>query len=310
VSEDLFALLQSLATESRNPRTRGIDLASSREILDLIHAEDRLALDAVGKVRDALAALVDDAVVRWLRGGRLVYAGAGTSGRLGVLDAAELPPTYSVDPARAVGLIAGGRDSLVLSREGAEDHPEDAVAAVAELDVDADDVVIGLSASYRTPYAQAALRAAKERDALTAFFVCNRPPEPLPFVDHMIVTETGPEAVAGSTRMKAALAQKMLLTMFSTTIMIRAGKVFENLMVDLKPTSAKLAERSRGLVMLLGGADYAEAARCLEASGGDVKAAVIMARRGLDAAAAFALLGVHRGRLRAALDAAGEDPGS
>lgn len=302
MSRELFDLLRTLATESRNPRTREIDLASARQVMELVHAEDRLAFAAVAAVMDDLALLAEDVAERWRRGGRLIYAGAGTSGRLGVLDAAELPPTFSIDPARAVGIIAGGPPSLILSREGAEDHPEDAVEAVAALEVGPEDSVVGLSASFRTPFAQAALREADRRGALTAYLVCNRPHEPLPFVRRLIVAETGPEAVAGSTRMKAALAQKMMLTMLSTAVMVRVGKVYENLMVDVKPTSEKLGERAVGMVMLLADVDYGRARELLAASGWDVKRAVLKSRRGLDAAGAEALLAEAGGRLRAALE--------
>ncbi len=302
MSRELFDLLRTLATEARNERTLDIDLASARDVMEMIHAEDRQAFAAVESVLDDLAGLADAVAERWRKGGRLVYAGAGTSGRLGVLDAAELPPTFSVDPRRAIGIIAGGPPSLILSREGAEDHPEDAVEAVAKLDIGTDDSVIALSASFRTPFAQAALREAKRRGALTGYLVCNRPTVDLPFVDRLIVADTGPEAVAGSTRMKAALAQKMMLTLLSTTIMVRVGKVYENLMVDVKPTSAKLVERGVGLVMLLADVDYAAARELLETAEWDVKRAVLMVRRDVDRSGADDLLADAAGRLRAALE--------
>ena len=304
MNRSLFELLGRLATEGRNEKTAAIDLESPRGIMDMIHAEDRTAFAAVEGVLDDLSALAAAVAELWSRGGRLIYVGAGTSGRLGVLDAAELPPTFSVDPSRAVGVIAGGPPSLILSREGAEDHPEHAVAAIVDLDVGPEDGVVALSASYRTPFAQAALREARDRSALTGYLVCNRPQEPLPFVDHLVVAETGPEAVAGSTRMKAALAQKMMLTLLSTTVMVLVGKVYRNLMVDVRPTSAKLTERAVGLVMLLAEVDYESAHDLLTASDWDVKTAVLASLRGLDPAAAAVRLDAVGGRLRAAL----EDP--
>lgn len=262
-------------------------------------------MDVVEAAIPRWAVVVDRVVDAFRGGGRLVYAGAGTSGRLGVLDAAECPPTYGTDPALVRGLIAGGEATLTRSAEGVEDDEVTAARDVDALDVGAQDVVVGISASRRTPYPRAALRRARERGAWTAFLVANTlGPEDADAADHVIEVVTGPEAVTGSTRMKAALAQKMMLTMLTTAAMIRWGKTYENLMVDVAPTSRKLIERAKGLVMHLGGVDYERATALLLATDHQVKTAVVMARRQVDAAAAREVLAVVGGSLRAALDAA------
>jgi N-acetylmuramic acid 6-phosphate etherase len=213
------------------------------------------------------------------RGGRLIYAGAGTSGRLGVLDAAECPPTFGVSPEMVVGVIAGGRDTVFLSREGVEDNIEAAEKDMIEKGVSERDTVVGITASRRTPYVMKALEVARRFGARTVFLTCNHPVDI--DVDVEINAVVGPEAVSGSTRLKAATAQKMILNMISTASMVRLGKVYENLMVDLKPASEKLVERAKGIIMMLSGVDYEEAARVFEQSGRNVKVGVVMAKRGL-----------------------------
>jgi len=250
-----------------------------------------------------LAAVVDQVVSSFRAGGRLIYAGAGTSGRLGVLDAAECPPTYGTDPEQVLGLIAGGHATLVQSREGVEDRAEDGARDVDDAELGASDTLIGISASRRTPYVRGALQRARERGAHTIFLICNELGEDAAQVaDQVIELRVGPEAVTGSTRMKSGLAQKMVLTMISTAAMIRCGKVYENLMVDVRPTSAKLVERAKGLVMRLADVDYERATELLEASAQDVKVAVLMGRLQLDAAAARSRLQTAEGLLRRALD--------
>ena len=300
----LFDVLRGLSTEERNPRTLDIDRLSTEDVLRRIHAEDRSVLDVVESVLPRWAVVVDRATAAFRDGGRLVYVGAGTSGRLGVLDAAECPPTYGTDPALVIGLIAGGAPTLIRSAEGVEDDVVTAARDVDAIAVGSRDVVVGISASRRTPYVIEALRHARERGAWTTFLVGNRvdPDEPPP-ADHVVEVVTGPEAIAGSTRMKAALAQKMLLTMLTTAAMVRWGKTYENLMVDVAPTSRKLVERATGLVMHLADVDYEEAARVLRAADHQVKTAVVMARRGLDVATARAQLERAAGSLRAALEA-------
>jgi N-acetylmuramic acid 6-phosphate etherase len=294
--------LQRLTTEARNPRTVGIDLASSEEILQLLHAEDRTVADRVQAALPQLAPIVERIASAFRAGGRLLYAGAGTSGRLGVLDAAECPPTYGTPPEQVVGLIAGGHETLVRSREGVEDRAEEGAGDVEAAAVGPHDVLVGISASRRTLYVRGALARARKRGAWTAFLVCNELGEdPLEVADQVVEIVVGPEAIAGSTRMKAALAQKMVLTMLSTAAMIRTGKVYENLMVDVAPTSAKLRERAQGLVMHLAGVSYEQAQRLLAASSFRVKHAVVMARRGVDLAEADRLLHDAGGLLRPAL---------
>ena len=271
--------LRHLTTEKRNPRTRGIDVSSTAEILELLNAEDRTVADAVRGVIPRVAQAVDHAVSSFKRGGRLVYVGAGTSGRLGVVDAAECPPTFGVTPETVVGVIAGGRDTVFLSREGVEDNIEAAENDMRTHHVSARDTVVGITASRRTPYVIRALETARRLGAKTVFLTCNEPVDM--DVDVQINVVVGPEAIAGSTRLKAATAQKMILNMISTASMVRLGKVYENLMVDLKPASEKLIERAKGIIMMLTGVEYDEAADVFERSGRNVKVGVVMARRGI-----------------------------
>lgn len=272
-------------------------------MLRAIHAEDRTVLDVVEAALPRWAVVVDRVVDAFRSGGRLVYAGAGTSGRLGVLDAAECPPTYGTDPALVRGLIAGGTPTLIRSAEGVEDDEDAAVADVDDVALTDQDVLVGISASRRTPYVRAALRRARELGAWTAFLVGNHldPDDEATVADHVVEVVTGPEAITGSTRMKAALAQKMMLTMLTTAAMVRWGKTYENLMVDVAPTSRKLVERAKGLVMHLGGVDYERAAALLADSDHQVKTAVVMARVGGTSAEARARLDRAGGSLRAAL---------
>lgn len=275
--QKIYEELQALTTEKRNPRTRGIDLCSTAEILELMNAEDRTVADAVRRAIPSIARAADLVVSSFREGGRLVYVGAGTSGRLGVLDAAECPPTFGVSPDRVVGVIAGGRDTVFLSREGVEDDEWGAVADIEAREVSARDTVVGITASRRTPYVTKALETARRRGAKTVFLTCNESAGI--DVDVEINVVVGPEAVAGSTRLKAATAQKMILNMISTASMVRTGKVYENLMVDLKPASEKLVERAKGIIAMLTGLGYEDAAEIFERSGRNVKVSVVMAKR-------------------------------
>lgn len=278
-------------------------------MLRAIHAEDRSVLDVVERALPSLAVVVDHVVTAFRAGGRLVYAGAGTSGRLGVLDAAECPPTYGTDPTLVQGLLAGGHGTLVRSAEGVEDREDDAIRDVDAAGLGSLDVLVGISASRRTPYVRAALRRARERGAWTAFVVGNALDEDAGAIaDQVIEVVTGPEAITGSTRMKAALAQKMLLTMLTTAAMVRWGKTYENLMVDVAPTSRKLIERAKGLVMHLAGIEYEEATVLLQRTAHRVKPAVLMARTGADLEQAEAWLTSADGHLRRALELAGKGP--
>ncbi|HKI83898.1 MAG TPA: N-acetylmuramic acid 6-phosphate etherase, partial [Candidatus Krumholzibacteria bacterium] len=228
---ELFSALRSLTTEARNPRTQSIDLAGTEEILTLIHQEDRTVAERVGAAIGELAKIVERVSAAFLAGGSLYYAGAGTSGRLGVLDAAECPPTFGTAPEQVVGLIAGGHETLVRSREGVEDQQSEGAAAVDEHELGPKDVLVGISASRRTPFVHGALKRARQRGAWTAFLVCNAVAgETEDVADLVVEIVVGPEAITGSTRMKSALAQKMALTMISTAAMVRIGKVYENLM--------------------------------------------------------------------------------
>ncbi|HSV79255.1 MAG TPA: N-acetylmuramic acid 6-phosphate etherase [Ramlibacter sp.] len=274
-------------TEQRNPRSTRIDQMSTLEIVDLINAEDRTVAVAVGAERERIARAIELAVESFRRGGRLIYVGAGTSGRLGVLDASEMPPTYRTEPDRVQGIMAGGYEALLRAQEGAEDVPEDGAAAIDARHVDERDFVLGIAASGTTPYVHGALRRARERGARTGFLLCSHPSEALLQAHDVVIAPlVGPEVVTGSTRMKAGTATKMVLNMISTGAMVRTGKVYGNLMVDLQVTCQKLQDRGERILMDTLGVTRDEATRLLDASGGHVKTAIVMARLGLDAAAA------------------------
>ncbi|HEY0824398.1 MAG TPA: N-acetylmuramic acid 6-phosphate etherase [Ramlibacter sp.] len=271
-------------TEQRNPRSMRIDQLSSLEIVDLINAEDRLVAAAVSEERVRVARAIDLAVDCFRQGGRLIYVGAGTSGRLGVLDASEMPPTYRTHPDMVQGVMAGGFEALLRAQEGAEDHPEDGAAAMDDRNVDERDFVLGIAASGTTPFVHGALARARERGARTGFLLCTYPTEQLlQSHDVVIAPLVGPEVVTGSTRMKAGTATKMVLNMISTGAMVRMGKVYGNLMVDLQVTCQKLQDRGERILMDTLGVEREEAARLLDASGGHVKTAIVMSRFGVDA---------------------------
>ncbi len=297
--ENLFETLKELTTERRNPRTKAIDLASAEQILRLMSDEDRTVADAVRREIPSIAAAVDLVVGSFRQNGRLLYFGAGTSGRLGVIDAAECPPTFGVLPEMVVGVIAGGRETVFLSSEGIEDDEAGGVRDVAANDVSPRDTVMGITASRRTPYVLAALEEAKRRGAKTVFLCCNEGARI--DVDVKICIVVGPEAIAGSTRLKAATAQKMTLNMITTASMVKLGKVYENLMVDLKPASEKLIERAKGIIMLLSGVEYEKASRIFGEAGQNVKVAVVMAKLGFTRGAAEAALEKADGFLARAL---------
>ncbi|HKY60642.1 MAG TPA: N-acetylmuramic acid 6-phosphate etherase [Gemmatimonadota bacterium] len=295
-----------LLTEKVNPRTADLDTLDTREILERIHAEDLRAFEAVGEILDDVeraATMVEEA---FRSGGRLIYAGAGTSGRLGVLDAAECPPTFGSDPDMVVGVVAGGEKALVRSLEGAEDRADEGAAAVADLAVGPRDVVVGIAAGSTTPFAIGALREARRRGARAVLLACV-PPRDIEVageVDLVIAPLTGPEVIAGSTRMKAGTATKLVLNMLTTTAMVRIGKTYGNLMVDLRIGSEKLADRGRRIVRDLLGVPEAEAERLLEAAGGSVKTALVMGRRKVDRVEAERLLDAAGGFLRQAWEGA------
>jgi N-acetylmuramic acid 6-phosphate etherase len=294
--------IAALATEQRNPRTTHIDTASVGEILRLINAEDKLVPVAVERELPAIAAAVELIVRALAGGGRLLYVGAGTSGRLGVVDAAECPPTFGTPPEQVEALIAGGREAVFRSQEGAED---DEVQAERDLDARAPgpgDVVCGIAASRRTPYVLAALRTARARGARTVYVTTNPQDTGGPPVDVAICPAVGPEVLMGSTRMKSGTAQKLVLNMLTTAAMIRLGKVYENMMVDLQLTNAKLRERALRILMIAAGAEYDRAGAALNAADGHVKTALVMLRLGLPADEARERLRRAGGFVRAALE--------
>jgi len=272
-------------TEQRNPRTERIDVAGTLEIVDLLNAEDQGIPAAVHRERAAIARAID-LVVDALRpgvGGRLIYIGAGTSGRLGVLDASECPPTFGTPPELVVGIIAGGPKALVRSAEGVEDDVNAAAEAIDAARVGAKDVVIGIAASGTTPYVRSALTRAQTLGAKTGLVSCSDPPAQLAATcDVVILPKVGPEALTGSTRMKAGTATKLVLNTITTGAMIRLGKVYGNLMVDLMATSAKLRDRGERIVMECCGVDRARARAAIDSAGGSVKLAVVMLAAGVE----------------------------
>ncbi len=291
-----------MLTESQNPRTANIDELATLEMVRRINDEDAKIAGAVRSALPQIAQAVDGIAERMRRGGRLIYVGAGTSGRLGVLDASECVPTFSTEPGQVVGLIAGGERALTHSIEGAEDDPAAGRAELLALGLAADDAVVGIAASGHTPYVLGAVEAANEIGALTIGVACNIPSTLLDAVQIAIGVPVGAEVITGSTRMKAGTAQKLVLNMLSTGAMIRLGKVYGNLMVDVRPTNSKLVDRARRIIMQVAGVDDAEAARLLDASGSEVKTAIVMARRGVSPDEARALLRAADGHLRSVID--------
>jgi N-acetylmuramic acid 6-phosphate etherase len=271
-------------TEQRNPRSKRIDQLSTLRIVDLINAEDRMVAPAVSEARQQIARAIDLVVECLRKGGRLIYVGAGSSGRLGVLDASEMQPTYGTDPDMVQGIIAGGFEALVRSQEGAEDHAQDGAAAIEEKHVGQNDFVLGIAASGTTPYVHGALKRARERGARTGFLLCTYPSEQL-ITSHDVVIAplVGPEVITGSTRMKAGTATKLVLNTISTAAMVKTGKVYGNLMVDLQVTARKLQDRGERILMETLGVQRKEASRLLEQSGGHVKTAIVMSKLSLGA---------------------------
>ena len=291
----------NLTTEQPNPRSAAIDRMSTIEVVDTIAAEDARVVPAVRSQRREIAAAVDLIVERFARGGRLFYVGAGTSGRLGVLDASEFPPTFGVRPSRVQGIIAGGRRALVRSQEGAEDHADDGAAEIDKRGVRARDVVVGIAACGVTPFVHGAVARARRIGAATAFVTCSPEVKARVRADVVICPVVGPEVVTGSTRMKAGTATKLVLNTLTTGAMIRTGRVYGNLMVDLKATNAKLRDRSERIIVELTGLSRRQARRLLAEARGEVKAAVVMHVRGLGYRAARRRLAEADGFLRAAL---------
>jgi N-acetylmuramic acid 6-phosphate etherase len=276
---------------------------SAAECVRLINAEDRAVLDAVERAAPALTAFVEAAEPRFCAGGRLIYIGAGTSGRLGVLDASECPPTFQVPPERVVGIIAGGESALRRSSEGKEDNPAGAQAELSALGLTARDTLLGIAAGGTTPYVRGALQIAKRiaPSCLTGLLACSPGAKP-GGADHLIVLDTGPEVLTGSTRMKAGTATKLALNTISTTLMVRSGRVYENLMVDLRATNDKLRDRAARIISTITGLARPEALALLDRAHGEVKIAIVMHHRSLTADAAAEAITKAGGRLDAILD--------
>jgi len=290
---------EKLLTEQRNPRSRRLDAVPTEHVVALLLDEDRRALVAASRARSAIARGARMLADTLAAGGDVVFIGAGTSGRLGVLEAAECPPTFGTSPSRIRAVMAGGRTSVFSSREGAEDQAADGRREGRRLRPG--DMLVGISASSVTPFVRAALEAARARRARTLLVTCAPRPGLRALADVVVAVPTGPEVLTGSTRLKAGSATKAVLNALTTAAMVRLGKAFENLMVDVRPTSAKLVDRSRRIVAAAGRVDADEARRLLRRAGGEVKTAIVMAHRGVGAREARALLARARGQVRRAL---------
>jgi len=295
-------MLNKLTTESRNPASENLDQLSALEIVQLMNAEDALVSDAVGKEAAAIARAVEIITDRLLGGGRLIYIGAGTSGRLGVLDASECPPTFNSPPELVVALIAGGPAALTRSIEGAEDHPEYAVTDLAEVSLSPVDVLVGIATSGRTPYVIGGLQYARHVGAATIGFSCNDQSGLADFCDVIIAPIVGPEVVSGSTRLKAGTATKMVLNMLTTGAMVLLGKTYGNLMVDLRASNEKLTDRTRRIVAMLTGVSETAAEAKLLACGGELKVAVVSQELGISPDEARQRLARCDGHLRRTLE--------
>ncbi|WP_027142201.1 N-acetylmuramic acid 6-phosphate etherase [Mesorhizobium sp. WSM3626] len=297
----LMSELDRLVSEGRNPKTVDIDLMPTIDVLRRINDEDRLVPAAVEKVLPEIAAAVDRIVRAFQKGARLIYMGAGTSGRLGVLDASECPPTFGVPEGMVVGLIAGGSDALVRSLEGAEDDPKMGAKALQDITLTPDDVVVGIAVSGRTPYVIGGLTYAKQIGATTIALSCNPASAIAGIADIAISPVVGPEVLTGSTRLKSGTAQKLVLNMLTTASMIRIGKSYQNLMVDLNPSNRKLVARAIRIVMQATGCTAPQARQALDRTGNDVKLAILVTITGLDVEAARAALAKAGGFLRKAI---------
>lgn len=268
--------ISTLTTEQRNPLSHKIDQLSTREILEIINDEDRKVAEAVKKAHPQIESAIDSVYQSLRNGGRLYYIGAGTSGRLGIIDASECPPTFSTSPDLVQAIIAGGEQAILVAVEGAEDEADQGANDLKENGFNSSDIVIGITASGRTPYVVGALKYAQQIGATSIALSCNHDAVVSKYADHKIEVIVGPEVLTGSTRMKAATAHKMILNMISTTTMIKLGKVYENLMVDVHASNQKLIERSRSIVMMITKATYQEASEILDKTNQEVKPAIVM----------------------------------
>ncbi len=301
-------MLEHLTTEARNPASEELDSLSPLGIVRLINAEDAKVAAAVAEQEDSIAKGIEVVAHRLSHGGRLIYAGAGTSGRLGVLDAAECPPTFNSNPDQVVGLIAGGQRAMFRAVEGAEDSPELAAEDLRNIDLCSNDVLVGIATSGRTPYVMGAIDYAKSQGACTISLTCNRDALLSSRADVNITVVVGPEVLSGSTRMKAGTATKMVLNMLTTGAMVRMGKTYGNLMVDLQATNTKLTERAKRIVCAVTSLTNDQAAELLGRCDGQVKTAIVAQRLGKTPEKARALLQAAHGHLRRALEnGAGEN---
>ncbi|EHH1633939.1 N-acetylmuramic acid 6-phosphate etherase [Enterococcus faecalis] len=289
--------LEGLTTEARNEATKKIDQVSTLEMVTLINQEDQKVAQAIEKVLPQIAAAIDVAAERFKKGGRLIYCGAGTSGRLGALDAIELTPTYSVSPERAFGILAGGEKAMYQAIEGAEDSKELAIEDLTQHQLTARDVVIAIAASGRTPYAVSAIEYGKKVGALTISVTCNNQSPMNQLAEIGIAPIVGPEVITGSTRMKAGSAQKMVLNMFSTGIMVKVGNIYQNLMVNVQPTNEKLIQRATNIIKEAAEIEESQAKEYLEAAQLEVAPAIVMAKAHVDFQKAKQLLAEHDGRI-------------
>ncbi|OSM20543.1 N-acetylmuramic acid 6-phosphate etherase [Enterococcus faecalis] len=289
--------LEGLTTEARNEATKKIDQVSTLEMVTLINQEDQKVAQAIEKVLPQIATAIDAAAERFKKGGRLIYCGAGTSGRLGALDAIELTPTYSVSPERAFGILAGGEKAMYQAIEGAEDSKELAIEDLTQHQLTARDVVIAIAASGRTPYAVSAIEYGKKVGALTISVTCNNQSPMNQLAEIGIAPIVGPEVITGSTRMKAGSAQKMVLNMFSTGIMVKVGNIYQNLMVNVQPTNEKLMQRATNIIKEAAEIEESQAKEYLEAAQLEVAPAIVMAKAHVDFQKAKQLLAEHDGRI-------------
>jgi N-acetylmuramic acid 6-phosphate etherase len=291
-----------LLTELRNPDSMRLDELSIADAVAVMNKHDRLAIEAVQKVRDQVVRAIEMVTFALKQGGRLIYAGAGTSGRLGVLDASECPPTFRTDPEQVQGIIAGGKEAMFVAQEGAEDSPEGGARAMDEKNVGANDVVMGIATGGTTPFVHGALRRARAGGAKTIFLSCVQPVENEPAVDLVIRPLTGPEVLTGSTRLKAGTATKLVLNQITTLSMVQLGKAYENLMVDLRATNQKLWDRGARIIGMLTDLPRDEAMALLKRADGHVKVAIVMHKRGVPREQALELLNHADGRLRRAVE--------
>ena len=293
--------ISKLNTEQQNPKTLNIDLMTTEDIITVINQEDTLVPNVIARQVPVIAEVVDRIIAAFKQGGRLIYVGAGTSGRLGIIDASECPPTFGTDPGLIVGVIAGGKEAMTEAIEGVEDDTQQGKADMEDISVSANDIVIGIAASGRTPYTIGALENAKQLGALTVSIVCSKDSEMEKISDYTIAAVVGPEVITGSTRMKAGTAQKLILNMLTTASMVKMGKVYGNLMVDVQMTNEKLHSRAANIVKMATGASDEEARSAIKEQNYHTKAAILQIITGLQGTEAKSLLEKHDGYLREAI---------